>query len=104
LYLIYGSHRKVVFCDELGLNGLSAFIILPVDQKGVWITPNEFRILQASRNALDHGANICMLPLFFLLFFSYSGNLVEYYGSFTKAVGPQPHPITKSYSTWRVGL
>jgi hypothetical protein len=68
LYLIDGSYKKVVLCNELGLNGLSAFIISLVDQTGVWMTLNEFRILQAGRNALDHGANICVLPLFFSYF------------------------------------
>jgi hypothetical protein len=68
LYLIDGSYKKVVLCDKLGLNGLSAFIISPVDQTAVWMTSNEFRILQAGLNALDHGANICVLPLFFFYF------------------------------------
>jgi hypothetical protein len=49
--------------DELDFDGLSAGMLSPVDAEGKWMTPNEFRILQAGCNALDHGANICMISI-----------------------------------------
>jgi hypothetical protein len=55
------NHRKELMIDELDFDGLSAGMLSPVDAKRKWTTPNEFRILQAGCNALDHGANICMI-------------------------------------------
>jgi hypothetical protein len=61
--LIDGNYRKELMIDELDFDGLSAGMLSLVDAEGKWMTPNEFWILQAGCNALDHGANICMISI-----------------------------------------